>query len=366
VQIRNIPNNLKKFFAKVWRGFVKWWHKAWWAKLITVLIGGVLIILVGLYGVARWYVATNNDKPLQLGVTFIPDYAKSLGLDEKEAMDALVDDLGVKHFRLVSYWNKYESEQGKYDFSDLDWQFEKAEKADAKVSLAIGLRQPRWPECHMPDWAKNKPVDEWQPALEKYIKTVVSRYKNSSSLESYQLENEYFLHAFANCPGTTRERLTSEFNLVKKTDPSKPIIMTRSTNNPSLVLSNPRPDIVGVSVYRKVWNENIYKGYYDYPLPSWYYAGIAGLQKIFTGKNSMLHEMQMEPWPPGGRFIADVPIKEQNESMNADMFASRIDFAKNTGMRTIDLWGAEWWYWRLEKANDPSLWNAAKEAFQTN
>lgn len=328
---------------------------------------GILItLLLGLYGVARWYVASNANKPLQLGVTFIPDYARSLGLDAEKTMDALTTDIDVKHFRLVSYWNKYESEQGKYDFNDLDWQFEKAEKAGAKISLGLGLRQPRWPECHMPDWAKNKPANEWQPALEKYIKTVVERYKNSPSLESYQLENEYFLHAFAECPGTTSERLNAEFNLVKKTDPSKPIIMTRSTNNPSLVLSNPRPDIVGVSVYRRVWNENIYKGYYNYPLPSWYYAGVAGLQKIFTGKNSMLHEMQMEPWPPGGKFIADVPITEQDQSMNAAMFADRIDFAKNTGMRTIDLWGAEWWYWRLEKANDPSLWNEAREAFQNN
>lgn len=366
MQIQKILTSIKSFFAKLWRGFVWWWQKAWWTKLITLIIGCIILILLGLYGVARWYVAANNDKPLQLGVTFIPDYAHSLGLDEKKAMDALINEVGVRHFRLVSYWNKYESEQGKYDFSDLDWQFEKAEKANAKVSLALGLRQPRWPECHMPDWARSQPVKQWQPALEKYIKTVVDRYKDSPSLESYQLENEYFLHVFADCPGTTRERLITEFDLVKKSDPSKPIIMTRSTNNPSLVLSNPLPDLVGMSVYRRVWNENIYKGYYNYPLPSWYYAGIAGLQKIFTGKDSMLHEMQMEPWPPGGRFIADVPVKEQDESMNAAVFKDRVDFAKNTGMRTIDLWGAEWWYWRKEKANDPSLWDEAKRAFENN
>jgi len=33
-------------------------------------------------------------------------------------------------------------------------------------------------------------------------------------------------------------------------------------------------------------------------------------------------------------------------------------------MRKIDLWGAEWWYWRKVKFNDPSLWNTAKESIK--
>ncbi len=346
-------------------GYKKWWHKGWWTKAITIVIGVLLASFLGLYTVARWYVASNSSKPLQLGVTFVPDYARSLELSAEETMDALINDLGVKHFRLVSYWNKHEIVQGKYDFSDLDWQFEKAEKANAKVSLAIGLRQPRWPECHMPHWAKNQPASVWQPALEKYIGTVIDRYKHSPSLESWQLENEYF-NDFGECPDHTRMRLEKEYAVVKKHDTKHPVILSRSNNMPSLVLGKPRPDIVGVSVYRKVWDAKITKRYYTYPLPSWYYAGIAGLQKIFTGKDSMLHEMQMEPWPPRGAFIANAPIEEQNRSMNAAMFAGRIQFAKNTGMRTIDLWGAEWWYWRKEKTNDPSIWHEAKAAFKNN
>jgi hypothetical protein len=33
-------------------------------------------------------------------------------------------------------------------------------------------------------------------------------------------------------------------------------------------------------------------------------------------------------------------------------------------MKKVDLWGAEWWYWRKVKMNDPSLWNAAREEVQ--
>ncbi len=363
MQIQTTYKQVKTFFTKLWHKFIWWWRKGWWAKTVTVLVGLVLISLLSLYGVSRWYVTSNADKPLQLGVTFVPDYARSLGVDANQTMDALINDVGVKRFRLVSYWNKHEYQRGTYDFSDLDWQFKKAEKAHAKVSLAIGLRQPRWPECHMPDWAQNQPASVWQPALEKYISTVVDRYKDSSSLESWQLENEYF-NDFGKCPDHNRSRLDKEFAVAKKHDSKHPIILSRSNNSFSLVLGEPQPDIVGMSVYRKVWDAKITKQYYTYPFPDWYYAGLAGLQKIFTGKDSMIHEMQMEAWPPDGKFIADISTKEQNKSMNADMFAGRIQFAKNTGMRTIDLWGAEWWYWRLVKAHDPSIWNEAKKTFE--
>lgn len=324
-----------------------------------------MLLLLGLYSVSRWYVASSATKPLTIGVSFVPDYARSLDLNAEETMDALIDDLGVRQFRLVSYWNKHEPEQGEYDFSDLDWQFEKAEAADARVSLAIGLRQPRWPECHMPDWAKHMPSNKWQPALEKYISTVVNRYKDSPSLVSWQLENEYF-NDFGECPDHTAERLTREFNLVKNLDTQHPVIISRSNNFPALLLSAPQPDLVGMSVYRRVWDAKITQNYYTYPLPSWYYAGIAGLQKIITGKDSVLHEMQMEPWPPSGKFVRNVSLDEQDKSFASSGFAGRVDFAKNTGMRSIDLWGAEWWYWRLEKAKDPNFWNEAKEVFSNN
>jgi hypothetical protein len=350
---------------KLVRAPISLWRKNIWWKILLSILSILIGLLAIFYGVSRWYVASNASKPLQLGVSFVPDYARSLDLDAEDTMDALIDDVGVRQFRLVSYWNKHEPEQGKYDFSDLDWQFKKAESADAKVSLAIGLRQPRWPECHSPEWIKDKPTEQWQPQLEKYIGVVIDRYKNSPSLQNYQLENEYF-NDFGECPDHTRERLIAEFNVAKKHDSKHPIIISRSNNMPSLMLGDPQPDIVGASVYRRVWDAKITKSYYTYPFPSWYYAGIAGLQKIVTGKDSVLHEMQMEPWPPSGKFIADVSLEEQDKSFKANGFEGRIDFAKNTGMRSIDLWGAEWWYWRLEKANDPSVWREAKKAFHEN
>jgi hypothetical protein len=55
-------------------------------------------------------------------------------------------------------------------------------------------------------------------------------------------------------------------------------------------------------------------------------------------------------------------VVEQFKSMNAKRMRDRIAYAKATGMRTIDLWGAEWWYWLMVEKGDPSVWNVVKDA----
>jgi len=72
-----------------------------------------------MYGIAEWYIHSQQSKPLEYGVSFIPDYADSLGVNPQQAMDGLLG-IGVKHFRLVSYWSDSERTQGQYDFSQLD------------------------------------------------------------------------------------------------------------------------------------------------------------------------------------------------------------------------------------------------------
>jgi hypothetical protein len=353
------------FSRRILRFFARIWRKHCIYRILFVLLGFIIGISMVMFGISRWYLASNSDQRFKMGVTFIPAYAASLGVDPQAAMDALIDDVGVRQFRLTSYWNQIEHTEGQYDFTELDWQFKKAEATKATISLAIGLRQPRWPECHVPDWAADKQVADIQPQLDAYISAVVNRYKNSPSLGNYQLENEFF-NDFGECTDFNRERLKHEYNLVKKLDSKHPIIVTKSNNFPVAATGQPQPDIVGISIYRRVWDANITKNYMNYPLPAWYYGANAGVQKILTGKDSVVHELQMESWPPNGKFIANISVEEQNKSMNASMFAERINFAKSTGMRSADLWGAEWWYYRKIVEKDPSLWNEAKTAFRNN
>lgn len=352
--------------GRVWRSLVRLWRKNIWGKLVLIVASLAVILLSTAYGIARWYIASEQSKPFTLGATFIPAYAQSLGLDPQKTMDALLDDAKVKNLRLVSYWNQLEPQKGQYDFSLLDWQFQKAEAAHAKVSLAIGLRQPRWPECHVPAWAQNEPVSQWQPQLNDFIRAVVHRYKDSPSLGSYQLENEYFLESFGTCTDFSRARLVNEFNLVKQADPRHPIIMSRSNNFPSWITGQPQPDVVGMSVYRRVWDGTVTHKYFTYPLPAWYYAFLAGTQKILTGKDSIVHEMQAEPWPPNGKSITEISLDEQNKTFDGNSLEDRVSFSKATGMREVYLWGAEYWYYRMVTEHDPSAWSTAKKVFEQN
>lgn len=341
----------------------KWLNLKRWQQVFIVLGSLVFLITSSMYGIASWYINRHANEPLKYGITFIPNYARFLNLEPKQTLDAIINDLGVRRLRFVSYWRETEPQPGQYDFEELDWQFDMAEAAGAEVSLAIGLRQPRWPECHMPDWAKALPKEDWRQKIKDQMKAVVERYKNRPNLVEYQLENEYFLSVFGVCPDHDRDRLIDEFNFVKTIDSSKPLIVTRSNNaTPSWPLGKPRADINGASIYKRVWDKTVTKRYFEYPYPGWFYAFLAGAAELTTGRNTFIHELQAEPWMPPGFEMNDInSIPEQNKSMDAKRLKSRFEYGKATGMRTIDLWGAEWWYWRLTKAGDPSLWQAAKE-----
>ena len=339
-----------------------WWQRRPLYQKILAWIIAILLTIVGcMYGIASWYIAKHADEPMHVGVTFIPTYARSFGLDAQETMQAMIDDLGMRRFRLVSYWDEIESTKGQYDFTDLDWQFKKAEESGSKVSLAIGLRQPRWPECHMPTWAKSEPSQQWYGELNNYMTAVVNRYKGNPALESYQLENEFFLEVFGKCTDFNRQRLIDEYDMVKKLDPGHPLIVSRSNNALGFPVGKPQPDEFGISVYKRVWDKTVTKRYFEYPFPAWFYAFLAGGGELLTGKDMIIHELQAEAWLPEGYSFQTASAEEQYKSMNPARLHDRFEYGRATGMHTMDLWGAEWWYWRKVKFNDPGLWDAAKD-----
>lgn len=347
--------------VKKWLGY-NLWSKSIWRKIFLIISTIVFLFTMTSYGVAEWYIHKHNHEPLEIGASFTPDYAKSFGLDPKDTLNAMLGDLGLKQIRLVSYWDNIEPTPGKYDFSELDWQFALANKYGAKVSLAIGLRQPRWPECHQPAWVDGEPKNVWQPKLYDFMTAVVNRYKTNPALGSYELENEFFMTVFGECTDFDRSRLIEEFSLVKKTDPSHIVVVSRSDNWIGIPVGRPTPDRFAVSIYKRVWDYTFTHRYFEYPLPSWFYASLAGYGEIISGKDMIIHELQAEPWTPKGQDIHTASLQEQFKSMDAKRLTARVEYAKNTGIRTIDLWGAEWWYWLKVKQDDPSVWNAAKQA----
>src|SRR5271170_8210146 len=67
----------------------------WLRRIILGFMVFILLLVGGMYGIAQWYIHTQSNKPLEYGVSFIPDYAQSLGLDPQQTMDALLN-IGVK------------------------------------------------------------------------------------------------------------------------------------------------------------------------------------------------------------------------------------------------------------------------------
>ena len=88
---------------------------------------------------------------------------------------------------------------------------------------------------------------------------------------------------------------------------------------------------------------------------------MAGVTEIVKGKNTIIHELQAEPWPPTDMIHASQA--EQAKSMNAAILKSRFQYGQATGIKTMDLWGAEWWYYEKTIYHNSSDWNVAQAEF---
>ncbi|MCA9330403.1 hypothetical protein KDA11_07150 [Candidatus Saccharibacteria bacterium] len=296
-----------------------------------------------------------------LGASFSLHRSSELEIDKKKCLRAALQDLGFRRFRLMSYWNIHEAVQGHYDFNELDWQLDMVAEFGGKVSLCVGKRQPRWPECHIPDWAVIMPDEQWQIYLLEFIKTVVERYKNHPALESWQLENEALLKTFGHCLDQNYDpkRLQKEFDLIKKLDPKHPIIMTLS-DSWGFPIRHPKPDIYAMSLYRITCDPD---GNYHYSKrPPAFYKGRAAIISTFKNRPVFIHELQAEPWL--NVAIRDCPVNSQLEYMNPEIIKETIQFAINTELSPIDLWGLEWWYWLKVKKRRPEVWQAVKQSLK--
>lgn len=329
---------------------------------LALIIFFIAVVVLFLFG--QKYKNDNKNRPTKFGVTFSARQAEKFGLDPDEVLVGLLDDMGIRRFRLMSYWDDIEKNKGTYDYSILDKQINEVVQRGGEITLAIGLRQPRWPECYLPEWARGLTIEQYRSELDKFIGNTVNRYKDNPNIESWQLENEFHLAVFGNCPDHSRRRLVEEYQLVKSIDDKKPVVLSLANNYFGFPVGDPRPDLFGVSIYSRVYESRFLKNYLSYPFPSWYYGGRAGITKFLTGKESVLHELQLEPWGP--RDINEMTVEEQNKSMDATRVKRQLRFAQDAGFKTIDMWGGEWWYWKKTKTDNPEIWEIIKKEINKN
>jgi len=294
------------------------------------------------------------------GVNFSQKHTKNLGLDWEETYLALLNDLETKRLKIAVHWDLIEPEKDKYFFDDLDWQIKEAEDHDAKILLVIGMKTPRWPECHIPEWAKNLSKQDQQKEILEMLEKIVLRYKDSQAIEYWQVENEP-LFPFGKCPWVDKDFLKKEVGLVKTLDQQhREIIISDSGEGSFWINAAKLGDIVGTTMYKKVWFHQL-EIYVYYPFPPVFYWRKAQLIKTLFRKKVICVELQAEPWGPV--LLYDLPLEEQKRTMNLEQFQKNIEFAKKTGLDEFYLWGAEWWYWLKVKQDDPKIWNEAKLLF---
>jgi len=277
----------------------------------------------------------------------------------QESYLAILDDLNVKDIKITTHWDLIEKNSGKYDFEDLDWQIKQAKKRGAEILLVIGLKTGRWPECHIPNWAKNLPKEDLENKILSLIKEIVLRYKDSENIWAWQVENEPFF-PFGECPKIDEKFVKQEINLVKSLD-SRPIVVTDSGEGSFWFKAASLADIPGTTIYKKVWVKQ-FKFYFThfYP-PVFYWRKTQIIKKLFD-KEVICTEFQAEPWGP--KLLYEISLEEQEKTMDLNQFKKNIEFAKKTGLKRFYLWGSEWWYWLKTKYNQPEIWNEARKLWQ--
>lgn len=323
-------------------------------KMILLILLSIFLILVIYFFVGF----PQKNENISWGVNFSQKHAQTLGLDWRKAYTDILDDLGVRRIKIGTYWDYIEWEDDDYNFGDLDWQIQEAEKREAEIILVVGMKTPGWPECHLPKWTNNLSKEEQQEKVLEYLKEVVVRYRDSKAIKYWQVENEPFF-PFGDCPKRDKDFLKKEIDLVKSLDDRK-IIISESGEAPLWFKAAKYGDIVGTTMYRKVWFKEL-NSYVTYPFPAVFYKRKAMLVKALFGKEVINVEFQAEPWGP--TLIYNLPIEEQKKSMDLERFKKNIEFAKKTGLKEFYFWGAEWWYWMKENQNQPDIWQEAKELF---
>ncbi|OGE30387.1 hypothetical protein A2631_01280 [Candidatus Daviesbacteria bacterium RIFCSPHIGHO2_01_FULL_44_29] len=336
---------LARFYPKIYA------EKSTLVKFMTKVLG---IVLIGI-GLLILGLAQVKSPLADFGLTYSPRYAQSLGLDAKTTFTQSLQDLKIKKVRLPVYWDEVEPTDGAFYFKDIDFYLEEAAKYRVEVLLVVGYKQPRWPECFIPPWLSKLPIERQIERVLSLLLGEISHFKEFKAISMWQVENEPLL-SFGSCSIPPIERgklLEKELSLIKQLD-HRPIMLTDSGELSSwkgvmnILTQDPdqnREHILGITMYRQVWNPLF--GQVSYPLPPLFYDLKAKVMKHLTQatfKETLVAELQAEPWPASRVPIQEIPIEEQLKFFPLSQLKANISFARETNFKTAYLWGAEWWY----------------------
>lgn len=320
---------------------------------------------------------------LAWGTTFSQLQCRYLGLDYRDAFRQICN-LGFKQIRLCSYWNEIEPQQNQYDFSILDWLLEESEQRGIGVILAVGMKVPRWPEFHFPEWLSQRydtgpseiAVDQRSPAIAehtiRFVDAVVNHMRHASAIRYWQIENEPFTHLeITGGRFLSSEFVKQEVELVRSLAlPQHKILLTGSISLPLANVTEDEvafqdclslADAVGINVYSKVpIGQSQY--YLEPQPPFWQTLQTWQSQIVARGKAAWIAEAQAEPWEPN-QLVALQGI--YHPSCSPAQATALVQRLSTLGYGTILLWGCEYWYWH-ERQGRSFWWRAMRRLLQSN
>lgn len=331
-------------------------------KIFFLVLIVLFLAILGYFFVGK---APRAEK-IAWGVVFSQKHSQKLGLDWQENYLAILDDLKVKDIKIIVHWDLIEKNPGQLDFNDLDWQIKEAEKREVRVMLVVGLKTGRWPECHIPNWAEELEIEDLKERVLSLVQKIILRYKDSAAIFAWQVENEPFF-SFGLCPKIDQDFVKKEINMVKSLDvpvstsvESRPIVVTDSGEGSFWFRVASLADIPGTTMYKKVWVKQ-FKFYFTHFLPPVFYWRKAQIIEKLFDKEMICTELQAEPWGP--KLLYNLPLEEQEKTMDLSQFKKNIEFAEKTGFKRFYLWGSEWWYWMKITQGDSSIWEETKKLF---
>lgn len=331
-------------------------------RLLLIALGLLALIIFESFLLMLRYERLNRSNELVLGVSFSPAQAERYGSDWRANYIALLDDLNFKHIRIPAYWDMIEPTAGNYDFTETDWMVSEAAKRNAKITLVVGQKNIRYPECFYPKWIDLNDTANVSQKVTDMVSAVIRHYKNNPAIYQWQLENEFLLKSFGNCPSKllTSKQLQKEMSALKAEDNSRKVILTQSDQF-GFPLKGPFGNIFGFSMYRWAWDKRI--GYFRYPQTGEYFWWKAAIIGPIFNQSIKVHELQAEAWGPVGN--EHLSYDESVKTMNPKQFLDNISYAKQTRIKSVDLWGAEWW-WHMKQKGHNEMWESVKATIPTS
>lgn len=316
-----------------------------------------------------------------VGFSYSPGIVSSANTDAAHELATLLAETEPDLVRLPVYWELVQPTPNRLDFSSVDELLDVIDahntfaERQTRVVLTLGARNFLYPELHQPAWAgpREQPhLNDVQAGslYRTYFDESVLRYRSSSLLYAWQVENEpldYVVNDLTGADQITLTQLSWEVAEVHELDPAHEVVVTTFDGwNVYIDLLQIYAPLVlaGLGAYPSGHPDEALEAgdalgldlYIDQPSTPYRFTS-PDLRSVWKqqavalwadraraqGKDLWLAEVQAQPWMGRSGFEP------------ANLVASAVDYRQES-VHVVLLWGVETWL------RDPAWMAAANHA----